>query len=413
MLTEPRDGFRNGDSLISHEMGHQWFGDFVTCKDWGDIWLNESFATFMQMAYFEHSRGKDAYDQEVDDNMRSYLQESRRYKRAISTKLYPSADAMFDEHTYPKGGVVLHTLRRLLGDAAFWSGLNLYLKTHAHTPVQTSELCRSITEATGINVEPFFDQWVLKPGHPVLDYTWSWDQAGSTVVLHVHQTQDTTGGVPIYNIPASMGLLWGGKVRRVPITLNAASQEFRLTTSSKPEAVLLDPDHDFLREIPTEHWTHDEMVAIVAYGPESGDRMEAMRTLLDGKPAAEDVQVCAKAVEADKGQFPAFRTIFPLARLADPSMRPFFEGLLDSASFGRRAEAVSALGRLPKDPGTVQKLRDQINDKAPIPVVLRSIVALSEWDAKGNVDVFQKALTIPSRRDVIKNAAQRALDAAK
>ena len=414
VLTEPRSGFRNGDSLISHEMAHQWFGDFVTCKDWGDIWLNESFATFMQMAYFEHSRGKDAYDQEVDNNTREYLAEARRYHRPISTKMYQNGDQMFDSHTYPKGGVVLHTLRRQLGDANFWAGLHLYLITHAHTPVQTSELCRSMTEATGINCEPFFDQWILKPGHPVLDYTWAWDEASKTLDVTVAQTQNTADGTPIYTIPAKLGLVVNGTLTRVPITLNAPKQDFKLTLTAKPDAVLLDPDHDFLREIPTPHWSKSESESIVKYGPESADRMEAVRRLLADSPSDADVQLVADAYLADKALFPAFTTLNPLSSLERPALRSFFEQTLEtSESFRRRAEAVSALGRLPKDPGTIAKLRAQINDKAPIQVVTASIRALSEWDGKGNVDVFQKALTIPSRNDVIKRAALSAIDLAK
>jgi len=414
VLTEPKDGFRNGDSLTSHELAHQWFGDFVTCKDWGDIWLNESFATFMQMAYFEHSRGKDAYDQEVDNNTREYLAEARRYHRPISTKMYENGDQMFDSHTYPKGGVVLHTLRRQLGDANFWAGLHLYLTTHAHTPVQTSELCRSMTEATGINCEPFFDQWILKPGHPVLDYTWTWNDATKELVLSVAQTQNTADGTPIYTIPAKVGFISGSAMMRTPITLNAAKQEFHWTLTAKPDAVLLDPDHDFLREVPTLHWDHRELAAIVRYAPESADRMEAARRLLAKDPADAEVQLVADAYLADKATFPAFTSLAPLANLAKPSLRGFFEEtMVSSGSFRRRGEAVMALGRLPKDPGTISKVRALVTDEAPLAVVLAAINVLSRWDAKGNVDVFQKALAFSSRNDRIKRAAQTAINEAK
>ena len=154
-LTEPRDGYRKMASLNSHELAHQWFGDLVTCKDWGDVWLNESFATFMQGCYFEHSRGKTGYDWEIEDYMQSYFREARRYKRPISTKLYPNADSMLDSHSYPKGAAVLHTLRRKLGEEAFWGGLKRYLTSWRHTPVESNQLRRSMTEATGIELEPF------------------------------------------------------------------------------------------------------------------------------------------------------------------------------------------------------------------------------------------------------------------
>src|SRR5947209_6635665 len=150
-LTDPRAGYFAMDSLNSHELGHQWFGDTVTCKDWGHAWLNESFATYMQIMYFEHSRGRNGYDHEIENAMQSYFRESRRYKRPVVTNMYRNPDAMFDSHLYPKGGVILHTLRKQLGDQAFFNGLHRYLTLHQHTPVETNDLCESFTDASGIN----------------------------------------------------------------------------------------------------------------------------------------------------------------------------------------------------------------------------------------------------------------------
>ena len=162
-LSDPRMGFHTMDSLNSHELGHQWFGDLVTCKDWGEIWLNESFATFMQFIYFEHSRGKDGYDTEREGARQAYLNESRRYKRPLATKQYPNAGAMFDSHTYPKGGLIIHMLRRELGDADFFRGLKAYLGQHGYENVESKDLSRSIEDSTGHNVEAFFNQWIYKP----------------------------------------------------------------------------------------------------------------------------------------------------------------------------------------------------------------------------------------------------------
>src|SRR5262249_2949191 len=90
-LTDRREGFFNSDGLDAHELAHQWFGDLVTCKDWGHIWLNESFAEFFAMLYTEHRRGKAAYERQVEDETQGYLGESRRYQRPLATNLYPNA----------------------------------------------------------------------------------------------------------------------------------------------------------------------------------------------------------------------------------------------------------------------------------------------------------------------------------
>ena len=243
-LTDGRSGFRSMASLNSHELGHQWFGDLVTCKDWGTIWLNESFATFCQTTYFEHSRGKYAYDREIEGNMRDYFREAQRYKRPIVTNLYPNPDAMFDRHTYPKGGAVLHTLRRALGDDAFYRGIKLYLTRNRHNPVTTPDLIAALTEASGTNVQPLFDQWVYKPGHPVLEYAWTYDDAKGELTVTTKQTQDTKDGTPIYDIAAKVGVLTGGTMTALPVRLTGTENSFTLKTA-KPEAVILDPEPRF------------------------------------------------------------------------------------------------------------------------------------------------------------------------
>jgi aminopeptidase N len=409
-LTEPREGFWRMASLNSHELGHQWFGDFVTCKDWGQIWLNESFATFMQMMYFEHSRGKTGYDEEVENNTQSYLQEARRYKRPIMTRMYQNADQMFDSHTYPKGGVVLHTLRKWLGDDSFWAGIKLYLTTNAHTPVESWQLCKALTDASGINCEPFFQQWIYSPGHPVIDSSWTWDAAAKQAVVTVKQVQDTSSGTPIYDISTSVGVIANGGLSRTPMHVSKASNELRIDCTAKPDAVLFDPDHVFLREVPKSNWKPEELVSILKFAPNCVDRNAALRAVLANNPSDDTIRMVADVVKADNDPIPVFRTIRPLATLSKPYLRSFFEGLLTHPSFDRRAEAVSALGELPADPGTTAKLRALITDKDPIPVVRNAIRALATWDKKGNRDVFEKALKIPSHRDAIKSAAQSALE---
>ncbi len=406
-LTEKRDGYFRMDSLNSHELGHQWFGDYVTCKDWSDTWLNESFATYMQIMYFEHSRGEVAYDWEIDDAMREYFNEARRYKRPISSKMYINGDAMFDSHTYPKGGTVLHSLRRMLGDEAFFSGLHRYLTTWAHTPVESAQLRRAFTEESGINTEPFWAQWFEKPGHPVLDYTWRYEDG--KVVLNVKQTQDTSDGTPVYNLPTKLDLIdANGKHTIASFDITKVDETFSLAMDSKPAAVVLDPYHDYLREIPTLHWSDSELPFILKYGLNAPDRYEAMTRMLK-LGGSENIAKVVEAVEGDKGESLVFRNVNTLANLKLPELRGFWTKQLDHPNFERRAVAVRALGQLPQDSATTAKLRSLINDQAPISVVVASINALANWDKTANADVFKAAQKIKDRRGRIKRAADEAL----
>ncbi|GAB4464455.1 MAG: M1 family metallopeptidase [Armatimonadaceae bacterium] len=407
-LTDKRSGFRNMSSLNAHELAHQWFGDLVTCKHWGDIWLNESFATFFDALYQEYSRGPHAYERDIDGNMRAYFAESRRYQRPLSTRLYRNPDSMFDSHSYPKGSVVLHTLRRQLGDKVFFAGIKRYLDTNRHQPVETPNLIQAMTEESGINLQPFFDQWVYKPGHPVLEYAWSYDDAKSEVSLTVKQTQDTSGGTPVYTIPTRVGLIKDGKVLYEPVTLSEAEQTITIK-AVKPDALLLDPYHDFLREVPKVAWGRSELLPIVQYAPSGLDRTLAMRNLLASNPTDAEIQAVAAVLRRDTDRFPAISTILPLANLKREELRPLWREMLNHLSFDRQAEAVAALMMLSPTAEDTRIVRELVNDRAPYAVVVSALQALVQWDPAGNMPTFRKAAEMESEGDVIRTAAYLSL----
>ena len=249
----------------------------------------------------------------------------------------------------------------------------------------------------------------MKPGHPVLDPTWSWDEATKTAKVTVEQTQDTSDGTPIYKIPAKVGFVVDGKLIRkeLPISEKTTTSSFKL--DSKPTAFLLDPDHEFLREIPKNHWAKEELTSIFQFAPDCVDRNRAMQLLMEDKPSDEVVKMIASAVQKDQEQVPVIRSIRLLADLKREDLRPVYMSLLSHPNFDRRSEAVQALGQLAPNAEITAKLRSFINEKDPIPVVVSAIQVLAEWDKKVNKDVFEKALKIPSHNDRIKHAAQSAL----
>ena len=115
------------DGLVSHELAHQWFGDLLTCKDWSHLWLNEGFASYFGPLFTEHDRGEDAFRIEMHQEQQGYLGSDREYRRPIVEPRYESSDEMFDAMTYNKGACVLHMLRGLLGDDAWWKGIRRYV----------------------------------------------------------------------------------------------------------------------------------------------------------------------------------------------------------------------------------------------------------------------------------------------
>jgi aminopeptidase N len=407
-LVSKRSGFHLSDGTVAHELSHQWFGDLVTCKDWGQLWLNEGFAVFFTALYFEHSRGKATYEQNVQGIMEEYFAESERYKRPLATHLYADPKAMFDRHTYAKGAAVLHTMRRMLGDTAFFAGLRHYLTKYRCQPVDSHDLCTAMTEATGINLEPFFDQWVYKPGHPVLDYTWTWAGTKHEAVLTVKQLQDTKDGTPLYDLDMTVGLFSNKAIRREKVRIHQAEQEIRLSVADKPDAVLVDPDHDFLCQIPNLHWTAEELPILLHQAPNAVDREEAMRRLLARTPSDATLQMVTEALRADASPFPVF-SLTKLGELRRVALRPFFREQMRHPNMERRTQSIYALSQLPSDGTDIQILQGLVNDREPYAVVNAAVSTLANWDAAHNRDVFEKAKGMAGQNLSLRLAAYDAL----
>lgn len=167
----PADRIRH--DVIAHELAHQWFGDLVTCKDWQDIWLNEGFAAYFEALYFEKNIGEKEYLMYIAQMTQRYIRSTHDPRpktpiRAIVTNKYDHPDDMFDHNTYYKGGIVLHMLRKKIGDENFQKSLHRYLELYQYNPAETDDLRQILEKESGINLQQFFEQWVYREGHPKL-----------------------------------------------------------------------------------------------------------------------------------------------------------------------------------------------------------------------------------------------------
>ena len=395
--------------LTAHELAHQWFGDLVTCRDWGHLWLNEGLAMFFQTLYFEHARGKVEYQHSLATLADLYFAESRQHTRALASDQRPSYGAMDNNTTYAKGALVAHMLRRKLGDEKFFNGLNRYLTKFQFQPVVTRDLQTALADSSGVDLEPFFQQWVYAPGHPVLEYAWHWDEALREVSLTVKQVQDTGGGVPTFQMDASVGVFFDNGFQRIPLPIRRAVEEFRTAVSRRPAAVLLDPDHNFLRELRTPAWSTDGLIAVLRFAPDASDREMALGRLLQNQTSDGTISVVANALAKDRSAFPAFRSTARLAELRLESLRQFFREELHHPDYGRRAQAVDALGKLRARPADTLEIRGLVNESQPYSVIRNALIVLQEWDARGNRDLFELATRFASPHNAIKSLAYDAL----
>ena len=253
----------DSDSLQSHELAHQWFGDYVTCRDWGQIWLNESFATYFQALWDEQSKGKDFFlVNDVRSNQQAYFNTwNQGNRRPIVTKYYANKDAMFDSYAYPRGGAVLHMLRKHLGDDLFFKSLNRYLTQNAHQPVSTEELRIAIEETTGQSMDWFFDQWLYKMGHPIFEVTQNYDEASKKLTLNVKQIQkvDPNNEFPqVEFFQTYVDVEIDGNVQRVWIEPKAENV-FTFDAAAKPKLVNFDYEGTLIKELKFEKSADDLM----------------------------------------------------------------------------------------------------------------------------------------------------------
>ena len=229
------------NDLVAHELAHQWFGDYITCRDWSHAWLNEGFATFFEHVEREDRLGRDEYDYGVAGDLDAYLKEaSGRYSRPMVSRDYEAPIDLFDRHLYEKGGLVLHMLRRELGDELFWQGVHSYLTRHAGGIVETNDLQRALEEVSGRSFERFFDQWVYRPGHPKLQVKVSFEDG--LLSVQARQTQKTPDTATFaYRLMIEVRE-HGGATSRHEKLVTAASDTLVVRLAERPEYVAFDPE---------------------------------------------------------------------------------------------------------------------------------------------------------------------------
>jgi aminopeptidase N len=189
----------NWESIIAHELFHHWFGDLVTCESWANLPLNESFANFSEIAWFEYRHGWEAGLKHAQEDLEGYLSEAQTTQNPLIRYHYTDIEEMFDRHSYNKGGLVLNLLRNAVGEDAFYKSLHLYLTRNQYSPVEIDELRMAFEDVTGEDMHWFFDAWFLKRGHAQL-YIEHRASKKSTTEITIEQKQDTTEGT-IYRIP--------------------------------------------------------------------------------------------------------------------------------------------------------------------------------------------------------------------
>jgi aminopeptidase N len=239
------------EGVVAHEIAHQWFGNGVTPARWADLWLSEGFATYFGALYFEHADGVQRFREMLDNSRAGYLRSQVQHLPVVDTLSVPGNDLLqlLNANSYNKGGAVLHMLRGLLGDSAFFGGLRRYYHAHAHGNAVTADLRRVLEAQSGRELGWFFDQWLYRPGHPVFRVGHRWDADAGESVVRIEQVQPQQW--PTFRVPMQIEIHTTNAAVRREVEVTQRSQEFRFRLNTRSTGVRLDPDGWLLKVVET------------------------------------------------------------------------------------------------------------------------------------------------------------------
>ena len=408
-LTATQPELQRVVDVIAHELAHMWFGDLVTMEWWNGIWLNEAFATFMEM------KATDAYRPEWQrwtdfglSRTAAFDVDSLASTRPIEFEvLSPTdAEAMFDVLTYEKGAAVVRMLEQYLGESRFREGIRLYMQRHAYGNTETSDLWDALEAASGEPVRRMMESWIFQGGYPVVAITEI--DAGAVTVEQARFAYDSPMDDSRWSIPLrvrvstpsgphesrvlledrsmTIALPEGARVRgNGIINLNIDSSGFY--RAQLPEAILDDViagGPSGLTPIERYSFIDDAWALTVA------SRLEATRFIevLDGFRDDLDLSVWQRVIGALDT---LWRVVAPSDRprfhqRVDAVVRPVYDALSqrtldDERSKQLRATLFGALGRLADDPATIDRARTVVRQGDDDPALLAASISVAAINA--------------------------------
>ncbi len=408
LFSEETEGLNSSRGLNAHEMAHQWFGDYVTCKDWSHLWLNEGFATYYEALHNGHQNGRDAFLYEMYRNRQSVLEQGSRDLRPIVYKGYQSPKEQFDFRAYPKGAWVLHMLRNQLGEEVYRNAVQTYLERHALSSVVTEELNSVMEEVSGKSLDRFFDQWVYHGRHPDIRVSYHWSPLDRVAKITVRQTQEVHEAVRLFEFPTRLRFKIGGEVVDKQIVVSKASQEFYVALPGKPQIVRFDPELTILADIRFAK-SRPMLYAQLRDGSDAIGRLMAAEQL--GKLGSAQA-VTALKVALQNDPLEGVRETAASA-LREIGTDPAFEALVDSADQPNAATRKAVIEQIAKFYRTDARDTLMVCRKSEKnPAILGSIVkGLGSYSGDDIRDSILEALRHKSFGNLTVNAAMDAIAA--
>ncbi len=345
---------RRTESLVLHELAHQWFGDLVVIKHWSHAWIKEGMASYAEVLWTEAEYGQEDGAYYLLNEARTYIAEdSSRYRRPIVTHVYREAIELYDRHLYEKGACVYHMIRGILGEKLFEQAIHTFVNDHAHQTVETVDLLRAIDNATGYNLMFLFDQYVFRGGHPDFEVAYAWDGDSNLAKLTVTQKQakkDSNGSdseLFDLKIPVAFSYVLDetkeSQFKTFNLHIHQREQSFYFPLDSKPDLISFDVGNYWLKTV-TLKYPVDLLKNQLKYDLDPISRIYAAEAL-GKKGGLEAVKALAEALTSDRFWGVRVEVAKNLAKIKlDRAAEALNTGLEDADARVRRA-VINALSK--------------------------------------------------------------------
>ncbi len=378
------------EDVISHELFHHWFGDYVTCEQWSNITLNEGFATYGEYLWQEYKYGRDAADQHARESMQGYLSSATKSVKHLIRYQYNEPDDVFDANSYNKGGAVIHMLRKYVGDDAFFTALKIYLDKNKFSSVEADNLRLVFEQVTGEDLHWFFDQWFFAMGHPKLLIEHNYNDSLKKYFVRIKQLQDLNT-LPVFRLPLDVDIYSDGKKERKRIWVNNAIEEFSFPVAHKPDLVNVDAEKQLVCN-KEEKKSVQECVFQYKNCPLYVDRLEAMKECANFTSIPEAAAIIISALN-DKSHDLRERAISMTEKLPAEYKSTIKEKLIFLAKGDEKSSvrslAIEQLANNFEGDDLPPIYRQSVNDRS-YAVAGASLTALAKKDEKEALTIAKK-----------------------
>lgn len=353
---------RSTETLVAHELAHQWFGDLIVIKHWSHAWLKEGMATYAEVMWTEHEYGsQEAAYYRLKEARNYFNEDSTRYRRPIVTHIYREPIELYDRHLYEKGACVYHMIRAELGEEMFFRAIHTFVQDNAHKTVETIDLLRAIEKATGRNLTFLFDQYVYRGGHPEYKVSYSWDSDSQLAKVTVTQTQvkesenGSAASKELFDLKVPIGFGYVSstsgetnsptlQLKTFTVRINEREQSFYFPLEEKPQFVSFDVGNHLLKKVTLEY-PMPELKAQLQYDLDPLSRIYAAEALAK-KGGLEAVKALSHALKNDNFWGVRLEVAKQLAEIKlDQAFEALVAGLSD-ADANVRAAVVESLAKI-------------------------------------------------------------------